>query len=211
MTPWDDTDFWLRYHEHLQGRGVTGYCRDGAGPDYWEAELRILFALKEPNAHRGTDMRDQLRKGPQKQIWHAFARWAAGILEGFPRYGSLTNEDLRAAMRRVAAINLKKATGRAASWSAELHLSCHADRELLAEQIRHLAPHLLIACGTFEPLVWILDLHVSGTEGVPRLMPAKHDRPAVLRWRHPARATEKHYHDLEEVLHRAEPRYLTGK
>jgi hypothetical protein len=193
---WDEK-FWTRWRTAYARVGIgNDFCFDGPGDEYWTTTPRVLFLLKEPNqAKGGADMRHQLRKGPEHGIWYAVARWGVGILHGAPfPPKEMDKEHLKSSMRRIAAINLKKAIGGAQADARQLHVAAHRDRDLLGEQIRALAPHLVVACGTFEPLIWLLDLHpdprnlgaaVRGEGGV-----------LVLPWRHPARSTGEHYLEL---------------
>jgi len=154
---------WDAWSQHYADVGVVDgrLVRDGVAlPDvYAQEKTKVLFVLRDPNNSPGTDMRALLRKGPEHQIWHTLARWAAGTLSGFAPYKDVSRSERKVeALRRVAVINLKKESGGARTDLAILNAIAHRDQHVLREQVELLAPRLVIACGTFDQLVWLLDL-----------------------------------------------------
>jgi hypothetical protein len=85
---------------------------------------------------------------------------------------------MASALRRIASINLKKASGQ--GWSDMSEVGAHArhDRELLIEQIDTIKPDVMVACGTFEILAWVLDLRFAPGKSGP-VHPARADNRAV--------------------------------
>ena len=112
------------------------------------------------------------------------------------------------ALPQVAAINIKKTSG--GSWSDRSILNAYTahDRELLVEQIERIDPELIIACGTFDQLIWLLDLDVNLDH--PLKAPVKYgDRPIwVVPASHPAARgkNESAYTELREKVARI-PRF----
>lgn len=193
-----DAQLWKRWQDSYPAD--TLLTKDGAGAEYSSATRRILVVLKEPNASPGTDARDQLNKGVQHQVWYALARWCCGLLRGFPNYDIIAHDRalLSEALRSVAVINLKKVSGGATADGASIHRYAIRDRELLREQIRGLTPHLILACGTFEPMLWLLerDLPVDATGDLVDIATGA----VLIRWRHPARSHGRQdYDNLREL------------
>jgi len=186
---------WIRHYTQL-GAEEELVTLDGVGdPEkFARAPRRVLFVLKEPNNVRNTDMRWELRNGPHK-MWHAVARWAATLLAGEPLSYEAADRPAakQGALRQVAAINLKKVSGGSESDMRDISLVAYRDREVLRVQIAEIAPQVIVACGTFSQLVWLLDLRVS--QDAPLMSPAwgPSDRYAVLPFRHPARSQREHY------------------
>jgi len=156
----------------------------------------VLFVLKEPRGTQWKDVREQLAK-PPRDMWHALARWAYGILkglpEGFPPYGSIGPAERQWALQRIAVINLKKEGGGRNADDSVLHAVAHRDRDILRAQVTAVAPEIVIACGTFNQLVWLLDLESdpAGPHAVPR----------VVSFRHPAQSHgPKDYRRLETLV-----------
>ena len=145
--------------------------------------------LKEPNHSPGADARDQLNKGEQHGVWYALARWAVGRQDGFPPYEPIASDRLRlnAALRRLAVINLKKISGGASADGSEINRFAVRDRALLRQQIRALDPEMILACGTFDVLPWLLEAELP--EGsIERDAVWLRGGRRLIRWRHPARS-----------------------
>jgi hypothetical protein len=175
---------------------------DGIGdpPSYARASRKVLFVLKEPNNREDDDARWELQTGPHG-MWHAVARWAATILATEPLTYDVANrfEMKQQALRQVAAINLKKVSGGSQSDMNDINLVTYRDREVLRAQIKEIAPEVVVACGTFAQLVWLLGLRVSQTAPLSSPAVGPEDRYTVLPFRHPARSQRKHYADLARL------------
>lgn len=186
-----DDRLWQELLKTYPRTSSTNLVRDGAGLDYGSVPQRVVFVLREPNdaegQSRGTDLRDRLNAGPAGLTWHTVARWAVGLTEDFPSFDCLTRDPDRvaAAMRTVAAINLKKLVGTNSSDPGEIHAFAFRDRDFLRKQIRLLRPTIIIACGTMAPLMWLLDPEVDSfdpTDDQVRLR----DGTRMVRTLHPA-------------------------
>ena len=186
-------DLWARWATHYSDHGINPaeISHDGIiYPESFEkAPRRILFVLKETNKFPGGSLQDYLSKGPSSQMWYAVSRWAAGLLNNFPPYDQINRADfLTRSIRSIAVINLKKATGDASAWSSEIGLYAHFDRDLLAEQIKFISPEIIVACGTFDILVWLLDLDINPKNIRSRCYQIARDNLLLINWRHPTRA-----------------------
>jgi len=199
------TDLWERWEAHYDALGITGRpCRDGIVDErvFAEQTQRVLFVMKDTNQADGIDLCKFLREGPRYQMWHTTARWAAGILDGFPPFEKVDDWSvMNEALSKVAVINLKKTTGGPAADLAVVSAYAHQDRNLLVEQIDSISPTIIMACGTIIPLVWLLDLTVVpeqiGASPIADVAP----NAWVIPWRHPARANNSRTYDrLKELM-----------
>ena len=198
-------DIWHKWTNHYQSLGIdpSRISKDGVvHPDRFNSEYRILFVLKETNGFPGGSLSELLQDGPVYQMWHTVARWAAGILNGFPEYQDINNyEALTNAIHQIAVTNLKKATGGAFADMTVVEAYSHQDKDLLLEQIKTIDPNIILACGTFEPLIWLLDLPVKGENPFERPIKSNIIDTIVIPWRHPNRVNnEKSYQDLKEIF-----------
>lgn len=156
-------DLWARWRAFYEEHGIRAsqICVDGIVDParFAAAPKRILFVLREVNDWPGGDLRPFLAAGPRYQTWHNVARWAAGLLDGWPPYDVVDRFDrMHDALRQIAAINLKKTTGGSVADLSVVNAFAAHDRELLVEQIERIGPQIIVACGTFDQLVWLLDL-----------------------------------------------------
>lgn len=205
---WHD---WEDAHQ-AAGLGVDTLCRDGAWDlkAYRSEPTRVLVVLKEPNKAGRDDLFAVLKNGPVYPIWNNVARWAGGALLGFPCYEDVcADERKKTSLRSIAAINLKKQSGGSSSDMTEIHTHAHRDRSLILRQIDLLSPTIVIACGTIDPLIWLLNLyvradgpiHAKTTSGAPF---------SVLPYRHPAArgSSRRLYDDFVDAAKRRG--YATG-
>lgn len=147
---WQD---WAAHYTHL-GIDTSRLSRDGpVDPEsYFNAPIKVLFILKEVHAYR-LDLVKHLQGGPRGcgVMWHAIARWAAGIQNDFPPYEEIKIDEAKTqALKSSAVVNLKKTGGGSSSNMSEINAYALRDRKLLKRQIRGLKPDYVIACGTFD-------------------------------------------------------------
>jgi len=198
-------DLWARWATHYSEYGIdpARISRDGiiCQELFEKAPRKILFVLKETNKYPGGSLQDYLSKGPKSQMWYEVSRWAAGLLNNFPPYGEIDHADvLTHSIHSIAAINLKKITGGASAWWNEINLYAHLDRHLLTEQITLISPRIIVACGTFDILVWLLDLEINPNDIKSRCHHITRDDVLLINWRHPARAAaSSSYNELRDV------------
>jgi len=188
----DDELFWLRLRAQYESAGDS-LVRDGiADPTaYLAAPVRVLFVLREPHGWAGADMGVQLRTGAKYAVWRRIGEWAAGILGGFPEYGQIANRQSQSvALRQIAVINLKKLPGGAAVEWADFEEHVFFTRDALREQIHRIAPSVIVACGTFGPVRWLLADAVDGGSLGERWCQLR-GGALVLRSPHPAARGDK--------------------
>lgn len=197
-----NTSLWTQWERRYESYAMK-LTKDGAGDDYYVSTPRVLVVLKEPNKSPGEDLRWILNSGAKYQIWHTVAVWVAGILNGFPPYAELRYDSARknAALRRVAAMNLKKTSGGATIDDRTLHWHSFQERALLRQQIKELGPTVILACGTFEPLLWLLDDRIPDSAKPDDSVLALDGGAKLVCWRHPARSRgENDYNILRDRL-----------
>lgn len=200
-----NNNIWKYWTNHYQSLGIdpSRISKDGIiKTDRFNRSYRILFVLKETNGFAGGSLSELLKDGPVYQMWHTAARWAAGILYGFPEYQQINNYDtLTTALHQIAVINLKKATGGSSANMTIVEAYAHQDKDLLLKQIKTIDPDIILACGTFEPLIWLLDLPVKGDNPYERPIKSKIIDSLIIPWRHPNRVNNKAtYKELKNIF-----------
>ena len=197
---------WQKWEEHYDRIGIDKdkICRDGIivedefGKD---GSKKILFVMKDDHENKAElkDLRETLKDGPRNKMWQTAARWAAGILYGFPRFLKIDYKMMQSAIRQIATINLKKTRGVKQADMFVINACAFQDRLLLRKQIDLIDPDIIIACGTFDILVWLLELAVK-LEPIDQPVYYK-DRIRVIRFWHPAtrKSDEKTYRDMKKV------------
>ena len=203
MANMEHGDLWARWSQHYRnlGHDPKRITQDGIlHPEKFNSDRRVLFILKDSNNFPGGKLADLLKNGPVHAMWHVAARWAAGILNGFPEFQDIDNRRaMTEALHQIAVVNLKKITGGAGVSHAVVNAYAHQDRRLLLEQIDAIAPKVILACGVFDPLVWLLDLAVEPCKDKEPAR-SKHNGAWVIPWRHPNRASNrKTYAELKEL------------
>lgn len=201
-----DDAMWRDWREHYRRSGMDpdDIARDGiVDLDAWaNAPSKVLFVLKEVNDHRGQDLREFLREGPKYQMWHTVARWASGLLGGFPPFQQVDSWDaMHESLQRIACINLKKADGGSSAHMPTVNAFALHDRHFLRRQIESIRPDILVACGTWDSVGWILDLALRpDREEVHPLWDEKR-RLWALPWMHPGRKDNvETYNSLRELV-----------
>jgi hypothetical protein len=197
---------WEKWKKHYRELGLepAEICKDGVfNNDEWDTVgKKILFIMKEVNDWEGGNLRELFKNGPKYRMWYTVSRWTAGILEGFPTYEYVDKwEVMRKAIRKIASINLKKISGGAYSNMSVINAYAHCDRDLLLEQIEDIKPDIAIACGTFESVIWLLDLEINPDKPHEKPVLDRRRNIWVIPWKHPARVNnEKTYEELKEMM-----------
>ena len=138
---------------------------------------------------------------PPIRMMIMLARWAYGLLHDFPPFESADQSENRAsAVRRVAAVNLKKAAGGPAADRTVTATFARQDAALLHRQLAELAPEMLVACGTWDPLLSLLGDQPPGN-GKKCVIRDPRYGALVVPMRHPARANARRtYEDLRSLM-----------
>lgn len=139
------------------GNEAKEFVPDGAvcGETYESTWPRIVFLLKEANDPSGGkwDLRDYLGSGDRWQTWNNVTRWTEGIL-ALPEirpWKDLEHVDKNAricALRKVAAVNIKKTPGGATANVDGLRGFARANRVFIRRQLGLYRPHLIVGCGS---------------------------------------------------------------
>ncbi len=156
-----------RWKEHWQsyGIGADKFSPDGIinEESYQGASIKLLFILRESNTGhgKGIDIKIHLGDNLKWIIWHQLAKWAFGILNNFERpFEDVNNsyEEMRAASRQIAVMNLKKYTGGSSVDYSLLNAFAFLDSEFIREEIDIIEPEVIVCCNTFIETMWALDL-----------------------------------------------------
>ena len=161
----------------LDGTGSTIVYGGVCDQDTYQGDvingIGTLFLLKEvndPNGKSAWSLVDHIRNqascksdSPDKhyefyRLWKNVARWMRLILKPDQNFIDLADDDLRAALIHIAAINVNKAPGNPSSNAKVLlhHLDASANCEVLLREIDILAPRLVVCGGTFDLAVKLL-------------------------------------------------------
>lgn len=197
---------WKEWEKHYKSIGLdpTRICKDGViDIDEWnKCSSKVLFVMKEVNGGHGWDLMEFLSDGPKHQMWHAISRWAAGIQNGFPNYDSINNrESMRKALLKISTINLKKTSGGASSNMSLINSYAKSDSPLLVKQIEQINPKVIVAGGTFDSLIWLLDLSVNPDSPYEDPIYDSVREAWVIPWRHPGRVNNREtYEELSKCF-----------
>lgn len=166
---------------------------------------RLLFVFKDTNDFRPgrtieeRDLRSFVREGPFYPMWHTVARWTWALLNPHVPYEKMPYNDknqLNQALRRIAVVNIKKATGRGWVDKELVHIYARLDQKLLIEQINNINPDIIVAGGVISPLFWLLNPDVPEFSELGILpdkylsSPIKWGRRWIFPMRHPVRADQ---------------------
>ena len=135
-----------------------GFVPDGVADEnaYLQSGKKTLFLMKEVNDPNcgGWDLRVKMREeGGKGATWNNIARWTKGIrrlperIQWDAKLERLSIVDRIAAVRDVAAMNLKKTPGGAATVKADLHNMAHRDAGFLRQQFEIYNADVVICCG----------------------------------------------------------------
>lgn len=180
-----------------------GFCDEAA---YRASEPRLLVVLKETNSRggrfNGVRLTAQLREGAKYNLWHRIGEWAAGFHMNFPPYDDVAGKPVKdEALGKIAAINLKKIPGKNTSIEKIIDAYAFRDRLLLREQVADLDPEVILCCGTFNPMCWLLESHISAGAYLPKIV-AMNNGAKIVKWDHPSRRgldKQEWYENLAQI------------
>lgn len=146
-----ETALFARWKSARKGES---FVEDGVfDEESWkEAKPKVTFVLKEPNWPGGSgDVRENLRRGCDENHWKTWdniARWAQALLEGGEFHETrFTREERWALLRRISAMNLKKAGGGGSARDSVIRKHARRDWEFLREQLLLYLPDIMVCCG----------------------------------------------------------------
>lgn len=150
------------------GHASKAFVPDGAicGETYESTWPRIVFLLKEANDPDGGDwdLRDFLRIADRWQTWNNVTRWTEGIL-ALPEIRpwkdlDYIDRDARVrALRKIAAVNIKKTPGGAAAKFNTLREFARVNREFIRRQLDLYQPNLIVGGGSDVSAVLFEDVY----------------------------------------------------
>ena len=120
---------------------------------FFSARYRIVYILKEVNGGESWDLRKFLYDGGRPQTWDNIARWSKGIFswekEFYWEELQENNEKRRREqLKKIAAINLKKTSGKYIANKKQIHKAALLNREIINHQIKLYKADYIILCGT---------------------------------------------------------------
>ncbi|GBF18028.1 MULTISPECIES: hypothetical protein [Arenibacter] len=127
---------------------------------YLNADIKILFLLKEVNSKEGFNLKEFVRNGGRTQTWDNIAKWTCGIHNmkkefKWDEIEPIKNIKIRKEwLRFIGVMNIKKTPGGHTSNAKSLWEDSSKDKEFLNRQFKlyynnpQLKPDLIIACGT---------------------------------------------------------------
>jgi len=199
---------WERHYKEL-GINHSRICCDGILDDdddlkNWKnANKKMLFIMKEVNDWKEEgELKTLFENGPRYQMWHTISRWAGGILNNFPEFEEIDEwSAMKENIKKIASINLKKTSGGPSSDMSKINAHAHMCKELLLEQIDEIKPEIIIACGTFDSVIWLLDLKLNPDE-IGKCPVFEETRNIwVIPFRHPGRVNSRDtYKELKELF-----------
>jgi hypothetical protein len=120
---------------------------------YEKAARRVLFVLKEPNAHHD-DLRDHARnfaqgKNKTRATWRNLAYWSYGILREFPVFSQVKGDPAYPqVLHEIAVMNLKKTPGGGSANDKEINRFAldRSNQVFIRREIEIIAPQIIISC-----------------------------------------------------------------
>lgn len=95
---------------------------------------------------------------------------------------------------------MKKASGGPQADPQEVNLYAYRDRQLLRQQVDLIAPEIVVACGTFDTIVWLLELDINPLDLKNKVYTVGPKNWIVINWRHPTRANMREtYQELSNL------------
>lgn len=146
------------YKEKALIDSIKGIIKDGVinPAEYNKQTTKVLFIAKEHNPlkdpHESGDYREWWNDDVRYPFSHRLSEWAHGIINDFPPYEQIKHSDKKDALRSIAFINLKKTTGKSSSDIKVLSSYVNASRNLLLDQIREIAPTIIVCCLRYDTL-----------------------------------------------------------
>lgn len=171
---------------------------------FLKQEKRILFICKDHNStgdYEEGDARKWMNDYVNYNFSHRIAEWSHGILNNFPNLYDINEEQKLQALRSIAFINLKKASGVSSINGKELYTYYTSGFVHLQKQIQIINPTIIICCLGWDG--YIKELLTDPEEiFIGRRTHYKKGETIALNYYHPSfRASkEKSYKNLSELL-----------
>lgn len=177
---------------------------------FLESAPRLVFVLKEVNDTRdggGWDLRAFLREHWRPQTWDPVSRWVYGIRHigrdlAWPDVMALPEEQLRAALRSICAVNIKKSPGSHTAVGAEVDAAAKRDKELLLSQLSLYSPAIYIWCGVSPELLYGSTVQWQTTERGVRHAMLSDTGDRIIQFAHPSVRAPRHmvYYSLIDAV-----------
>ncbi len=127
------------------------FIRDGIiNENEWnKTDKKILFICKEANnkSEESWDFRGWWSKSINYTFAYRIAEWSSGILQNFPSFDSINdNEKKFDAIQQIAILNVNKTGGKATSKDANLKIHIEESKKFILKQIEIIEPNIIISC-----------------------------------------------------------------
>ena len=193
-------------------KGLTdsenGFIIDGIIDEakYKFQKNKVLFIAKEHN-----HINDNYKEGSYIEWWktgvrynfsHRLSEWAYGILDNFPPYSDITDENKLNAQQSIAFINLKKTYGGASANPVVLATYVEKSRHLLLQQIKEISPTIILCCLRYDYLPKKLFGFTEMIDTGHGFSYSVWDKKLVINFYHPSSRKNKVdvYQQLEKVV-----------
>ncbi|RRB04108.1 hypothetical protein [Larkinella rosea] len=128
---------------------------------YCQQSKRILFIAKEHNyreqhdyVNNHADYREWIKSVMYLGFANRLGEWAYGILNDFPEdIDQVSHDDKHTALKSVAFINVKKASGTATANPHLIGKYILESRDLLRQQIEAIAPTVIVCCFRYDDYI----------------------------------------------------------
>lgn len=189
---------------------ANGIITDGIidAAKFEKQNTKILFIAKEHNR-----LNDTYESGDYAKWWngtdsvrygfsHRISEWAYGMLHDFPPYESISYADKNEALQSIAFINLKKTWGSASADPIVLSTYVTLSKSLLQQQIRAIAPTVILCCLRYDYLTKQLFDFAEMTATPHGFQYGVWDSKLVINFYHPSARKNKStlYSQLKEVV-----------
>lgn len=173
---------------------------------YRQEKTRILFILKETNELNGS-LCEFLKNGAPnngRKTWQPCCKWASAILDGTCKQFR-TEKERKGILQRIAAINLKKISGKSQSSNSYIEWA-EKNTDLLKRQILEIDPQIIILCCNkkgkrFIGKQLLDDITCSSDPKVPSLNTTKWNDRLIISARHPLFAANRWIEDFKKFHH----------
>lgn len=170
--------------------------------EYERSKPRILFICKEPNRknHRGKIDGDFCKEwnddGAEYPFAYRIAEWSYGILNDFPEFDKIYSlQDgewepiYKKSLQSISFMNLKKSSGKGAAQYSQMSGSVKKEKKLIYEQIRIIAPEVIILGLSWKDLTDELFDKVEWKESGFQILVGKWNETKLIDFYHPSSRT----------------------
>ena len=118
--------------------------------------MKILFIAKEPNAtdHEENEDRSFVNEWnttkPKYNFAQRIAEWTYGIMEHFPLFDSIKENDKPDYLKKIAFMNVKKSGGDGFAIRNDIYTVVKEQKNFIKEEIEIIKPDIILLCISFD-------------------------------------------------------------